>query len=360
MRRSLFVALLLAAAPETSLGPDSRIALVWGPSVVAAQEESRLDSLVRAQMTERKIPGVAVAVLRAGRPVAIKAWGYSILSPQTPATVTTAWGIASVSKQFIASDVMLLAQDGRLSLDDEVGKYLPETATAWKGVTLRRLLSHTSGIQRESQGFDGGKVQPDSVVIAAGLSQPFDFAIGAKYQYCNLCYFAAAELVRRVSGRSWESFSEERLFRPLGMTSTTTTNAPVRERAKSYNISPMGPVESTEYAALRPSGAFVSSITDLAKWESALWTDRPLTAATRRAMITPVLLNDGTLAGYGLGWVLDSMDGKWRAHHGGSLAGFRSEYMRFPNDSLTVIVLTNADLGRPMLIAEGVARLYLR
>jgi D-alanyl-D-alanine carboxypeptidase len=340
--------------------PLSFFLLLLATTPLAAQHEARLDSLVRAQMAERKIPGVAVAVLRAGRPVALKAWGYSTLTPQTPATVTTAFGIASVSKQFIASDVMLLAQEGRLSLDDEVGKYLPETAAAWKGVTLRRLLSHTSGIQRESQAFDGNKVQSDSVLITAALTQPFDFAIGAKYQYCNICYFAAAELVRRVSGRSWESFSEERLFRPLGMTSTTTTNAPVRERAKSYNLTPVGPVESTEYAALRPSGAFVSSITDLAKWEAALWTDRPLTAATRRLMVTPVPLNDGTSSGYGLGWALDSMDGKWRAHHGGSLAGFRSEYMRFPNDSLTVIVLTNADMGRPQAIAEGVARLYLR
>jgi D-alanyl-D-alanine carboxypeptidase len=343
MRRLLSLALLLAAAPP-----------------LVAQQEARLDSLVRAQMAERKIPGVAVAVLRAGRPVALKAWGDAIVSPRTPATVTTAFGIASVSKQFIASDVMLLAQEGRVSLDDEVGKYLPETAIAWKGVTLRRLLSHTSGIQRESQAFDGDKVQPDSVVIAAALSQPFDFAIGAKYQYCNICYFAAAELVRRVSGRSWESFSQERLFVPLGMTSTTTTVAPVRERAKSYSTTPAGPVEVPEYAALRPSGAFVSSITDLAKWETALWTDRPLTAATRRQMITPVLLNDGSSSGYGLGWLLDSMDGRSRAHHGGSLAGFRSEYMRFPNDSLTVIVLTNAEMGRPLAIAEGVARLYLR
>lgn len=326
---------------------------------LAAQQEARLDSLVRAQMAERKIPGVAVAVVRAGRPVALKAWGLASISPRADATVTTAFGIASVSKQFIASDVMLLVQEGKVSLDEEIGHYLPETATAWKGVTIRRLLSHTSGIQRESQAFDG-QPHPDSVLIVAALSQPFDFTIGAKYQYCNICYFAAAEMVRRVSGQSWESFSQDRIFRPLGMTSTTTTIAPVAARAKSYEIRPTGPVESEEYAALRPSGAFVSSVTDLAKWEAALWTDRPLTAATRRQMITPVLLNDGSSAGYGLGWSLDSLDGHWRAHHGGSLAGFRSEYMRFPNDSLAVIVLTNADMGRPLAIAEGVARLYLK
>jgi D-alanyl-D-alanine carboxypeptidase len=325
-----------------------------------AQSEARLDSLVNAQMAARGIPGVAVAVLRGGRPVAVKAWGLSILEPRTPATVTTAWGIASVSKQFIATDVMLLVQEGRLSLDDEIGKYLPEAATAWKGVTLRRLLSHTSGIQRESRAFDGSKVQPDSVVVAAGLAQPFDFAIGAKYQYCNLCYFAAAEMVRRVSGTSWESFTQERIFRPLGMTSSTTTNAPVAERATSYYVRAAGVTKAEEYAALRPSGAFVSSITDLARWEGALWTDRPLTRASRVEMATRVPLTDGTTAAYGLGWALDSLDGHPRQHHGGSLAGFRSEYARFPADSLAVIVLTNADVGRPAEIAEGVARLYFR
>src|SRR5262245_40802205 len=113
---------------------SSLLLLALFAAPLAAQQEARLDSLVRAHMAERKIPGVAVAVVRAGRPVALKAWGYSILASQTRATVTTAWGIASVSKQFIASDVMLLAQDGKLSLDDEIGKYLPETATAWKGV----------------------------------------------------------------------------------------------------------------------------------------------------------------------------------------------------------------------------------
>lgn len=335
------------------------LALVAAASL-QAQTEAQLDSVVRSQMAARNIPGVAVAVVRAGRPVILKAYGVSSVEPRVAATVTTAWGIASVSKQFIATDVMLLVQEGKLSLDDEIGKYLPETAIAWKGVNIRRLLSHTSGIQRESDGFDGSKVQPDSVVIGVGLAQPFDFAIGAKYQYCNLCYFAAAEMVRRVSGKSWESFSQERIFRPLGMTSTTTTNAPVAERATSYSITATGPVKAEEFAALRPSGAFVSSITDLAKWEAALWTNSPLTAASKTAMATRVPLNDGTLADYGLGWALDSLDKHFRQHHGGSLAGFRSEYARFPNDSLAVIVLTNADMGRPNEIANGVARLYFR
>ena len=329
-------------------------------SPLVAQSEARLDSLVQAQMAARNIPGVAVAVVRAGRPVALKAYGVMSLEPRTPATVTTAWGIASVSKQFIASGVMMLVQEGKVSLDDEVGKYLPESATAWKGVTIRRMLSHTSGIQRESRAFDGSKVQPDSVVVFAALSQPFDFAIGAKYQYCNLCYFAMAEMIRRVSGEPWEQYFATKVFGPLQMTSSTTTNAPVTERATSYYVRAAGTTKAVEYAALRPSGAFVSSITDLARWEGALWTDRPLTAPSRAEMAKAVPLTDGTFAAYGLGWALDSLDGHPRQRHGGSLAGFRSEYARFPNDSLAVIVLTNADVGRPAELAEGVARLYFR
>jgi CubicO group peptidase (beta-lactamase class C family) len=265
-----------------------------------------------------------------------------------------------VSKQFIASGVMLLVQEGKVSLDDEIGRHLPETASAWKGITIRQLLSHTGGIQRESRAFNGAVVQPDSVVVTAALSQPFDHTPGTRYQYCNVCYFAAAELIRRVSGRPWEEFFQERIFGPLGMTATNTTTATVPRRARSYFVTPAGTRDAAEYAALRPSGAFVSSIADLARWEAALWTDRPLTAASRREMVVRVPLAGGTTAPYGLGWGVDTLLGRTVVQHGGSLAGFRSHYLRIPGDSLAVIVLTNADVGRPAPLAVAVARHYLR
>lgn len=342
MRHALVVGLLLVAGPP-----------------LAAQAPDPLDSIVTAQMAERRIPGVAVAVLRGGRPIAIRAWGSADLATDRPADTATSFGIASVSKQFLAAGVMLLVQEGKVSLDDEIGRHLPETASAWKGITVRQLLSHTGGIQRESRAFDGARVQPDSVVVAAALSQPFDHTPGTRYQYCNVCYFAVAEMIRRVSGIPWEEFFQARVFRPLGMAATATTNATVPRRARSYNVTPAGTRDAAEYAALRPSGAFVSSIADLARWETALWTDRPLAAASRRQMIVPVPLADGSTAPYGLGWAIDTLAGRTIVQHGGSLAGFRSHYLRIPGDSLAVIVLTNADVGRPAAIAAAVARAYL-
>jgi len=119
-------------------------------------------------------------------------------------------------------------------------------------------------------------------------------------------------------------------------------------------------VNATEYLALRPSGAFISTVLDLAKWDAALYSDRALSKASRDAMWTPVSLTGGKRFGYGFGWSLDSLDGHWQVHHGGALPGFRAEMARFPHDSLTVIVLTNADGGRPDEIAEGIAKIYLK
>jgi D-alanyl-D-alanine carboxypeptidase len=164
-----------------------------------------------------------------------------------------------------------------------------------------------------------------------------------------------------VSGKPWAVFLAERVFRPMGMTATRTTTATelVPHRARGYSWRDNGYVNAPELLALRPSGAFLSTVLDLASWEAALYDDRVLTKSSREAMWTPVRLTGGTSSGYGFGWTLDSLDGHWRVRHGGSLPGFRAEMARFPNDSLTVIVLTNADGARPDQIARGVARVYL-
>jgi CubicO group peptidase (beta-lactamase class C family) len=165
----------------------------------------------------------------------------------------------------------------------------------------------------------------------------------------------------RLSGKPWTDYLAERVFRPLGMTSTraTTTTAIVPHRARGYTWRDGGYVNAPEFVALRPSGAFLSTIEDLARWDAALYDDRVLTRASREAMVQPVRLEGGGTSGYGFGWFLDSLDGRWRVRHGGSLPGFRAQMTRFPNDSLTVIVLTNADGAQPDAMARDVARLYL-
>jgi CubicO group peptidase (beta-lactamase class C family) len=256
---------------------------------------------------------------------------------------------------------MLLVQDGMVALDDPVSKYFPGTPESWQGVTVRHFLTHTSGVLREGPAFDALKLQPDSLVVKSAFEKPLEFPTGSKYQYCNVCYFTLAEIIARVSGKPWDEFMTERVFAPMGMKAsrTTTTTALVPRRARGYAWRDGGFVNAPDLIALRPSGAFLSTVLDLAKWDAALYRDLPLTAASRKAMWGPFTLTTGQVSNYGFGWQLDTLDGHWNVHHGGSLPGFRAEMSRFPSDSLTVIVLTNGNGARSDQIAAGIAKLYL-
>jgi D-alanyl-D-alanine carboxypeptidase len=331
-----------------------------GPLLAQPARDS-VDRFVAAEMARLHIPGVSLAVVRAGKVTKAAGYGVADLEQQIAVTPQTVFKIGSVSKQFLATGIMLLAQDGRLTVADPIAKHFAGAPDSWKEITLRHFLTHTSGVLREGPAFDPLKEQPDSIIVRSAFSKPLEFPTGSKYQYCNVCYFALADIIARVSGKPWDVFLDERVFRPMGMTSTrtTTVTALVPHRARGYEWRGSGYVNSPEFLALRPSGAFVSTVLDLAKWDAALYQDRVLTKASRDAMWTPVRLTSGGSFGYGFGWTLDSLDGHWRVHHGGSLPGFRAEMARFPTDSLTVIVLTNGDDARPDLIASGVARIYL-
>lgn len=346
------IALILAvAAPVTPLHAQ--------PARASARDT--VDRFIAAEMARRHIPGVSLAVVRSGKVIKVEGYGVADLEHQIPVTPRTVFKIGSVSKQFLATGIMLLAQDGRLSVDDSVVQYYAAAPASWQGITLRHFLTHTSGVLREGPAFDALKLQPDSVVIQSAFPRPLEFPTGSKYQYCNVCYFTLADIIARVSGKAWDAFLAERVFRPLGMTATrtTTTTDLVPHRARGYTWRDTVYVNSLDFVALRPSGAFLSTVLDLAKWDAALYQDRVLTKSSRDAMWTPARLTGGGSYGYGFGWTLDSLDGHWGVRHGGSLPGFRAEMARFPNDSLTVIVLTNADGARPDEMARGVARIYL-
>lgn len=355
MRRSrlaLAVSLIVAVSPLATLRAQTTTRPTVAPDTV--------DRYVAAEMERAHIPGVALAVLRGGRPVKIAAYGFADLEHRVPVTPSTVFKIGSVSKPLIATGIVLLEQQGRLRLDDPISKHFAGTPETWSGVTLRHLLTHTSGILREGPAFDPLRVQPDSIVIRSAFAAPLEFPTGSKYQYCNVCYFTLAEVIARTSGKPWDEFLAERVFRPMGMTSTraTSTTALVPHRARGYTWRNGGYVNAPEYIALRPSGAFLSTIEDLARWDAALYDDRVLTRASRAAMTQPMRLIGGASSGYGFGWFVDSVDGRWRVRHGGTLPGFRAQMTRFPNDNLTVIVLTNADGAQPDAIAREIARMY--
>jgi len=332
--------------------------VAWTQQAVA--QTDRVDDVVRAEMRRQNIPGLSLAVLRDGRIVKTEGYGVADIALGTPATPRTVYKIASVSKQFIAAGVMLLVQERRLGLDAPIGRFLDGAPATWSGITVRHLLTHTSGLVREAPGFDPQRVQSDADVIRTAYPLPLRFVPGERWEYSNLGYFALAEVIRRVTGRPWDEYLTEKVFRASGMNAirTTSTRDSVPNRAVGYRDNDRLLVAG-DWPALRPSGAFLSTVLDLARWDAVLHGDDLLRDSTRRQMWEPVRLGDGTSYPYGFGWQLDSLGGHRTVHHGGGVPGFRAGFARFVDDGLTVIVLMNLDDVDLESIVRGVARVYL-
>ncbi|MCI0524079.1 MAG: beta-lactamase family protein [Acidobacteria bacterium] len=327
----------------------------------AAARADKVDDYVKSEMRKQRIPGLSLAVVRDGKVIKAEGYGLANVEHNIPARPETVYKIGSVSKQFIATGIMLLVQEGKVGLDERVGKYLDGAPESWSGITIRQLLTHTSGIVREGPGFDPFKDQKDFDVIKTAYPLQLRFKPGEKYEYCNVGYFSLAEIISRVSGKPWADFMTERVFAPLGMTGTRATSysAIVPNRAGGYEWRNDRMRNAVELIAVRPSGAFLSSALDLAKWDAALYTDAILKQPTREQMWTPVRLNSGATHPYGLGWSLDPMGKHRQVHHGGTLSGFRSHFSRLLDDKLSIIVLTNCASAEPAAIVRGVAANYL-
>ena len=329
-------------------------------SSVFGQSE-KVDEYIKAEMLRQNIPGLSLAVVKEGKVIKAKGYGLANVETNVPVTTETVFKIGSVSKPIIAEGIMLLVEEGKISLDDKISKYLEDAPESWKDNTVRHFLTHSSGIIREAPGFNPAKIQPDADVIKSAYDAPLRFAPGEKYEYCNVCYFSLAEIIRRVSGKSWSDFLTERIFKPSGMSATRTTTISdiVPNRANAYSLQ-SGKLQNADvFLALRPSGAFLSTVSDLAKWEATLYSSNSLKPATRALMWTPFKFNDGTNSVYGLGWQTDEVKGRRRIHHGGTLNGFKSEFARFVDDKITVIVLTNLNEAKPAEISVGVAGFYI-
>jgi len=326
-----------------------------------AVRADKVDDYVKAAMEKQHIPGVAVAVVKDGKIVKAEGYGLANIELNVPVRPDSVFKIGSLSKQFISAGILILAQQGKLSLDDPVSNYLDGTPESWKPITIRHLLTHTSGIVREAPGFDPLKIQSDADVIKTAYGLPLRFAPGEKWEYCNVGYFSLAEIIRKVTGKPWGDYLNEVVFKPLEMNATRTTSMTdlIPNRANGYGWRDGKYSNAAIYLALRPSGAFLSTVLDLAKWDAALYTERLLTQATREQMWSEVKLNSGKTYPYGFGWSLDSVGGHALKHHGGSLPGFRAELSRFMDDRLSVIVLTNSNNADPETIALEVAEFYI-
>ena len=318
------------------------------------------DDYVAAQLRNFKLPGLSLLIIKNGTIVKSAGYGFADVEDRIPMTPETVLKIGSVSKQFIATGIMLLAERGRLTVDDHVSKYLASAPASWSGITIRQLLSHTSGIVRESPAFDGNVAHTDAEILAAIYPVPLQFTPGERWAYSNAGYSALAEIIRIVSGTPWTAFLQQNVFVPAGMTMTAPTNVTptLPKRARGYtgndNQQP-----APDWVALRPSGAFLSTVLDLARWDAHLSTNAILSASSRQQMWTRVQLNDGRTHPYGFGWHVDERNGRRVIWHGGGLPGFSSQLLRFIDDGVTVIALANGDDADVASIANRVALFYL-
>jgi CubicO group peptidase (beta-lactamase class C family) len=346
---------------EMLMQKPQRIALAILLSVAGSKpvRAGAVDAYVKAQMQKLRIPGLSIAVVKNDKIIKAAGYGLANVETNTPATPETVYKIASLSKQFIAAAIMLLVQEHKLRLDEKVSEYLDDPPQSWKDITIRDLLTHTSGMPRDPAEYYPYSEHTLTEVIKSTYPMPLLFRPGEKWLYSNVGYYVLAEIIGKVSGEPWAKYISERLFVPAGMTSTrTTTNAIVPHRAAGYDRIDGRITNAENWIAVRPSGAFLSTVLDLANWDIFMDLHGPLSSSNQKLMRMPVTLNDGTSADYGFGWYVDSFLGRARIHHDGQFPGFRSDYERFIDDKLSVIILANSGDSSVESLALKVAGFY--
>jgi CubicO group peptidase (beta-lactamase class C family) len=312
-----------------------------------------------------EVPGASVLVVQDGQPVFRRSYGLANLEEGIAATPATNYRLASITKQFTAACILLLAEDGKLTLDDPVKRWLPSLPAAADAVTLRHLLSHTSGlIDYEDvmpQNITGQLHDTDVLRILEKQDRGY-FAPGSRYRYSNSGYALLALVVGRASGQDFASFLRQRIFRPLGMDDTVALEegrSNVVRRAYGYSKIDNRWVRTDQSptSAVLGDGGIYSSIEDLIKWDAALYDDRLLKQSSLKLAFSPATsTSEPDVPFYGFGWRING-ETLW---HSGESIGFRNVVVRYPRQRLSVIVLTNRNDPEPYKTALTIASHYLR
>ncbi|MEJ2635254.1 MAG: serine hydrolase, partial [Calditrichia bacterium] len=321
-------------------------------------------------------PGAAVLVSRNGETLYEKCFGYANLGYHIPITSQTKFRIGSVSKQFTAAAILKLQEERKLSVRDTLSKFIPDFPRG-NEVTIHHLLTHTSGIHSYTDNPDflktaASEVKPEELIESI-KKDPFDFNPGENWKYNNSGYFILGYIVKKISGQPLEEYLKKNFFEPLGMKDTGTHrhNLILENEAEGYSYIDGKIQKAVDWDMSRAggAGALYSTVEDLHKWNEAVFNGKILGESSLRAAFTPALLSNGTLpqtlasGGYGYGWGIGEVRGLKEISHGGGLHGFISQLSRYPEQNLTVVVLTNAapplpDLG-PSAAAQDIAAIYL-
>jgi CubicO group peptidase (beta-lactamase class C family) len=335
-------------------------------ATVAAQEDAALgkvDDFIKKEMQRQRIPGVSLAVVKDGQIVLAKGYGLANVEHQVAVKPETIFQSGSVGKQFTATAVMMLVEEGKISLDEKIGKYLGEVPEAWKNITVRHLLTHTSGMTDYPRDFDFRRDYTEDELLKRAQAVPTAFAPGERWQYSNLGYVTLGILIGKVSGKFYGEFLQERVFKPLEMSTARIISEAdiVPNRAAGYVLVKN---ELKNQGWVAPSlnttadGALYLTALDMAKWDAALYGEKLLKRASFDQMWTPVKLNDGKTSPYGFGWALGEVNKRRIVEHGGAWQGFKAFIGRYVDDRLSVIVFANLANADPGILARGVAGIY--
>ena len=323
----------------------------------------KIDRVVHEQMLANKIPGVSLAVLRKGKIILLKSYGFANVEHQVPVKPATVFQSGSMGKQFTAAAVMLLVQENKLSLDDKISKYFPDLPATWKDITVWNLLTHTSGLGDYPPDIDLKRDYTEDELLASFKKAPLDFEPGSSWNYSNAGYVTLGILIRKITGKYYGDFISERILRPLEMTTARVISEAdiVPNRAAGYRLV-KGELKNQDWVSPSTNstadGSLYFSILDLVKWDAALYTETPLTQASRDKIWTAARLRDGTTKDYGFGWHLGNYHGQRLVFHGGAWQGFKTFIIRFLDTELTIIFLANSWETRDFKFARGLASAF--
>ena len=367
LRTSIFVALLVPLAYSQTSAPL--------PSLDAQRHKS-IDAFVASEMGRQKIPGLALGIYSRGTILLAKGYGKANIEFDVPVKPETIFQSGSVGKQFVSAAIMMLAEEGKLSIDDSISRYFPDAPSTWKPILIKNLLSHTSGLSEYESDERTGPKGPfylrldftEDELVSKIEAMPVEWPAGSKWDYRNTNYVLLGVIIHKVTGKFYADFLSERIFKPLGMSSTRLISEAdiIPNRAAGYELHD-GQWKNQAWVSptfdSTADGALYFNVLDLAKWDAALYTTQLLKQSSLDRIWTVYPLSDGKLnpPGYGFAWFIGKQNRHKRIEHGGAWQGFTTAISRYPDDNLTIVVLTNLDAGHsnPELIAHVVAGLVL-
>jgi D-alanyl-D-alanine carboxypeptidase len=337
--------------------------LLWAAPVFA----DKVDSYIKEQMTKGHVPGVALAIVKDGHVVKEASYGLAELELKMPVGRDTVFEVGAITKQFTAAGIMMLKEEGRLSLDQRIAAYLSGAPESWNKITVRQLMNHTSGIKSFTDTTNGFRLS-DHLTQHQFIRQigkyPLEFEPGEQYKYGNTGYQLLGYIIENVTRTNYWDWMAKEVFLPLGMklTGDRDPGRVIAHRAHGYERNNSGGLSNrdTDYTDLFAGGAMETTLDDLLKWDEAWRLGLILSPRDRELMWTPTTLPDGTVKHYGLGWGV-ATSGRANVGHSGYTSGFSTTFQIYPDDKLTIIVLTN--LGEESLatiLADELAKMYLK